>query len=201
MVFLKKDLIAFETDIHILWRTGKIRCPHHFCGGNEDILIKYFDEHVRPNDWVFSTHRNAYHWLLKTGDAEYLFDQIVMKNNSMHIIDLKRRFISTAIVGGGCGPAVGVARAIKEAGDNDERVHCFVGDGAVDQGWFWEAIRYAVGWELPIVFIIEDNNRSVETDKNTRWGKMINIDGWPHVYRYQYTPTYPHVGDGGPIQW
>jgi len=196
----KEELIAFEEGLKTLWHEGKIKCPHHFCGGNEDVLIKYFKDHVGPKDWVFSTHRSAYHWLLKTGDTEFLMDQILNKNNSMHIIDLKRRFISTAIVGGGCGPAVGTARAIYEAGDN-ERVHCFVGDGAMDQGWFWEAIRYAIGWELPIVFIIEDNNRSVCTDKATRWGKMINIDSWPHIFRYEYKATYPHCGDGRAIEW
>lgn len=200
----KEDLISFETDMRILWHTGKIKCPHHFCGGNEGQLIEYFRKHVRPDDWVFSTHRNAYHWLLKTGDVAYLEKQILKHNNSMHIIDVKRRFISTAIVGGNVGPAVGVAKAIKIAGSL-EHVHCFVGDGATDQGWFWEAYRYANFFDLPITFIIEDNNRSVESNKAARWGHPFRFDfinSQSHkIYYYQYTPTYPHCGDGRAIEW
>lgn len=195
----KEQLIAIEKVFVDLWHQGWIKCPHHFCGGNEEVLIKYFNLFVRPWDWVFSTHRNAYHWLLKTDDTLFLTDQIIRCKNSMHIIDVNRRFISTAIVGGNVGPAVGTAKAIREA-NSDEHVHCFVGDGATDQGWFWEALRYARGWDLPITFIIEDNNRSVCTDKKTRWGKDHLILG-PKVMYYQYTPTYPHVGDGKAIEW
>ena len=195
----KQELIDFENSVALLWRNGLIKTPVHFCGGNEDQLIEYF-KRVGPDDWVFSTHRNAYHWLLKTGDTGYLIKQI-MAGNSMHIIDLSRRFISSAIVGGNCGPAVGTAYAIKLA-RSGEHVHCFVGDGATDQGWFFEAMRYAVGQELPITFIIEDNNRSVETTVIQRWG--VRASTFPDntkVFRYSYKPTYPHCGDGALISW
>ena len=199
----KDQLIHFEDSIKLLWEAGKIHCPVHFCGGNEDQLIEYF-KRVKPDDWVFSTWRNAYHWLLKTGDFEFLYNKVVNENNSMHIIDLKRKFISSAIVGGTCGPAVGVAKAIKMKGGTN-KVHCFIGDGACDSGWFWEALRYAHGWDLPITFIVESNDRSVCTDIKTRWGKEGNLDGllrdWPKVWYYEYTPTYPHVGTGKWVNW
>ena len=200
----KQDLIYFEDDMRVLWESGHIHCPHHFCGGNEDVLIKYFTDHFVPGDWIFSTHRNTYHWLLATGDKEFLREQILKKNNSMHIIDLSRHFVSTAIVGGNVGLAVGVAKAIKLAGQVN-RVHCFVGDGACDQGWFWEALRYAIGFDLPITFIIENNNRSVTTTIEQRWGEkdreMQELWDTPKVFYYHYAPIFPHVGTGVQIQW
>lgn len=200
----KQDLIDFEDDMRILWESGQIHCPHHFCGGNEDILINYFQKNVSPNDWVFSTHRNAYHWLLHTGDKNFLRTEILKRNNSMHIIDVHRRFISTAIVGGNVGLAVGVAKAIKLAGQSN-KVHCFVGDGACDQGWFWEALRYAIGHDLPITFVIENNNRSVTTTIEQRWGEkdreMQELWDTPKVFYYHYTPIFPHVGTGVQIKW
>jgi pyruvate dehydrogenase E1 component alpha subunit len=200
----KEELIAFENEIKVLWEAGEMRCPHHFCGGNEDQLIGYFQK-VKPDDWVFSTWRSAYHWLLKTGDKEWLRGKILVQNNSMHIIDLTRKFISTAIVGGNCAPAVGTAKAIKLKGGTNW-VHCFIGDGGCDQGWFSEAVRYARGWNLPITFIIEDNNRSVCTDIQTRWGpwdnfKCFSHNNIDHLYYYSYTPTYPHVGTGKWVQF
>jgi len=199
-----KELIAFEERIKREWEAGRIRCPHHFCGGNEVELLNYFYMFVKPGDWVFSTHRNAYHYLLHTDNTEYLFDQIVNRRNSMHIIDLPNRFVSTGIVGGNCAPAVGTALGIKLAGGN-ERVHCFVGDGACDQGWFFEALRYAAGQELPITFIIEDNDRSVATPYKERWGKGQSwpqvFNGPEYVYRYKYTPNYPHVGTGKHVEF
>ena len=198
----KEELIAFENEIKVLWEAGKIHCPHHFCGGNEDQLLEYFQK-VKPNDWVFSTWRSAYHWLLKTGDEKYLYDKITVDHNSMHIIDLDRRFISTAIVGGNCAPAVGVAKGIRLRGGVNW-VHCFVGDGCTDEGWFWEALRYAQGQDLDITFVVENNNRSVCTPIKNRWGIRDNwvekLKTEPKVYYYEYQALYPHCGSGKYIQ-
>jgi pyruvate dehydrogenase E1 component alpha subunit len=192
----KEELIAFEDEIKVLWEAGKIRCPHHFCGGNEDQLISYFQK-VKPDDWIFSTWRSAYHWLLKTNDADFLRHKILVENNSMHIIDIPRKFISTAIVGGNVGPAVGTAKAIKMKGGTNH-VHVFCGDGGADEGFFWEALRYAQGQDLNITFVIENNNRSVCTPIKDRWGAK---DNWIErlktelkVYYYEYSPTYSHCG-------
>ena len=198
----KEQLIAFEKDIEEKWNKGLIHCPVHFCGGNEVQLIGYFNEHVKPNDWILSTWRNHYHWLLATEDEQFLLNKILKENNSMHIIDLKRKFISTAIVGGNAAMAVGIAKAIKLNGGK-EKVHCFIGDGGCDSGWFWEALRYARGNDLNIKFIIENNNRSVCTDIKTRWGEKdnlrLNLESMGYmkdekIYYYEYIAQYPHCG-------
>jgi pyruvate dehydrogenase E1 component alpha subunit len=97
---------------------------------------------------------------------------------------------------------VGVASAIKRDGKNTH-VWTFLGDGATDEGAFYEAHRYAVGHDLPITFIIEDNNRSVETPDSVRWGASTAEKGFKDcnvaedkILYYSYKPTRPHVGTG-----
>jgi TPP-dependent pyruvate/acetoin dehydrogenase alpha subunit len=192
----KQQLINFEDSIKQLWESGELKCLCHFAGGNEDQLIEYF-KCVGEDDWCFSTWRSSYHFLLKTGDFEYLYDQIVNKNNSMHITDVSRRFVSSAIVGGTCAMAVGVANALKLAG-KASWVHCFIGDGGTDQGWFSEALKYAEARDLPITFVIENNDRSVESSIAQRWGnELVSCK----QFAYDYEPTYPHVGSGKWVQF
>jgi deoxyxylulose-5-phosphate synthase len=75
-------------------------------------------------------------------------------------------------------------------------VWCFLGDGAEDEGHLYEAARYVDGWELPCKFIIEDNDRSVNAPKAVRWGKSDKGKQPDCVWRYSYTPTWPHGGTG-----
>ena len=189
----KEELIAFEKEIIPLWDAGKIPYPIHFCGGNEDALIEIFSK-IKPGDYIFSTHRAHYHYLLAGGSKEKL-KEMIMTGYSMRIIDKELNFISSSIVSGATAIATGVALAIKRKGDN-KHVWCFIGDGAEDTGHFYEAVRYADGHDLPCTFVIEDNNYSVETPKSARNGSSdIN---WPtkHVIKYKYEKTYPHVGSG-----
>jgi len=204
----RADLIAFEHKVAEAFERGEIKAPVHLSGGNEDVLIQIF-EHIDKEDWVFSTHRNHYHYLLHTGDKEGLWDEIVGeakslcggRSRSMHTCNIKHHFISSAIVGGCCSIAVGVALGLKKSG-SERKVWCFVGDGATDSGWFFEALRYAQDNDLPIVFVVEDNDRSVETCLRDRWGQN---DRWfsnlNKVWYYRYVSTYPHVGSGKFVSW
>lgn len=188
----KEEMINFEKKIAQLWEKAKIPYPVHFAGGNEDQLIKIFKE-IGKRDYIFSTHRSHYHYLLAGGSQNHL-EEMIMQGKSMHIFDKELNFLSTAIVAGGPAIATGVALAFKKKSSNN-KVWCFVGDGAEDEGHFYEAVRYVDGYNLPCTFIIEDNDRSVKTPKIERYGKsQIN---WPKcVKRYNYTATFPHVGNG-----
>jgi len=188
----KYDLIEFERKIERLWESAKIPYPVHLSGGNEDQLIEIFKE-IKKGDYIFSTHRSHYHYLLAGGSSKEL-ERKIINGESMHIFDKKLNFFSSSIVAGCCSIAVGVAWALKRKGSKNH-VWCFVGDGAEDEGHFYEAVRYVDGWDLPCTFIIEDNNLSVETPKEERYGKS-RID-WPLcVRRYYYKRKYPHVGTG-----
>ena len=118
----------------------------------------------------------------------------------MHTIDVQNRFYSSAIVSGYVGIAVGVALGLRKAHSN-RKVYCFCGDGSTDEGWFTEAWKYAVGWNLPITFVIEDNNRSVCTDQQSRWGMKVTFPFTDKIIYYRYTPAWPHVGSGREIEW
>jgi pyruvate dehydrogenase E1 component alpha subunit len=202
------QLIAFEKRVEEAFKRGEVNCPIHLSGGNEEQLIRIFEK-INEDDYVFSTHRNHYHYLLKGGCPEKLFDEILGKptgccggkGRSMHIFDNDIKFYTSAIIGGTCGIATGVALGIK-ANHGTNKVWCFVGDGAVDNGWFWEAVRYAYCRELPLTFIVEDNDLAVESTYEDRWRRRITIET-PHfsageliVEYYQYTRKYPHVGVG-----
>lgn len=189
-VISKKELIDFEKEIANLFDRGEIPYLIHLSGGNEDQLIEIF-KNINPGDYIFSTHRSHYHYLLAGGSKEKLKEKI-LNGQSMFVFDKKLNFLCSSIVAGTPSIAAGVALALKRKGSK-KRVWCFVGDGAEDEGHFCEAARYVDGWDLPCTFIIEDNNRSVNTPKSERYGKSeIN---WPNcVKRYLYTPTYPHGG-------
>lgn len=206
----KWDFMAlrkFEKDLAKLFEEGKINAPLHLCGGNEKQLISIFKE-IKEHDYVFSTHRSHYHYLLKGGSAEKLLDEVLGKETgickgkgrSMHIYDKELNFYTSAIVAGTCAIACGVATAIKNECGQDQNsgrphVWCFVGDGAEDSGHFTEAVRFANGRELPITFIIEDNDFSIDSTKEKRWHLYDPIND-RRILRYTYQRTYPHVGIG-----
>lgn len=190
----KKELIEFENTIAGRWNNAEIHYYIHLSGGNEKQLIEIFKE-IKEDDYVFSTHRSHYHYLLKGGSPEEL-EKKILKGESMHIIDKGLKFISSAILSGTPSIAAGIALALKRK-KSKNKVWCFIGDGAEDEGHFYEAVRYVDGWDLPCTFIIEDNNRSVGTPKSERYGK--SEIKWPScVRRYNYDPTTLHAGTG---QW
>jgi pyruvate dehydrogenase E1 component alpha subunit len=191
-MYSKEELIVFEAKIAQMWENAEIPYPVHLSGGNEDELIEIFQE-IKSGDYVFSTHRSHYHYLLAGGSMDHL-EKMIRDGNSMHIFDRKLNFFTSAIVSGCPGIAAGTATALKRK-NSHQRVWCFVGDGAEDEGHFYEAVRYVDGQNLPCTFIIEDNNRSVETPKENRYGESLIM--WPKcVRRYTYSSTWPHVGTG-----
>lgn len=190
--YTPEALIKFEKKIVDLFEDAQIPYPIHLSGGNESQLIEIYKE-IKKGDYVFSTHRSHYHYLL-AGGSEKSLRQKILNGKSMHVFDKQINFLSSAIVAGTPAIAAGVAAGLKRKGTT-QKVWCFIGDGAEDEGHFYEAVRYVDGHDLPCIFIIEDNDRSVETPKKIRYGK--SQIKWPEcVRRYSYTPTYPHVGTG-----
>lgn len=218
-----EELIAFEEEIKDLFLEKRIRCPIHLSGGNEQALIEVFRK-VKPEDWVFSTHRSHYHALLKGISPEWLKAEI-LDGRSMQIMNPEARFFSSSIVAGILPIAVGRAMAVKRS-RGSERVWCFVGDMASEGGAFYESTKYASHHELPVTFVIEDNGFSTDTPTAKVWGlpegRSINllrvhvrheppvpfviedngivriIDQWldGKILYYRYQRTFPHVGCG-----
>jgi Dehydrogenase E1 component/Transketolase, pyrimidine binding domain len=194
----KEELIAFEDRIKALYFDNKLPFLFHLSGGNENELINIFHR-IAPDDYVLSNHRSHYHALLHGIEPDVLEDRI-LNGRSMFIYDREKNFFCSAIIGGTPAIAVGIAWALKQKG-SEQHVWCFIGDGTEDSGHLFEAVRYAEGWDLPVTFIIECNDRSVEATNAERWGTQGNFDwSWTtHVIKYDYKITYPHMRAPGMI--
>jgi hypothetical protein len=192
-----EELISFEDRIGELYLDNKLPFLFHLSGGNENQLIDIF-ENIKEGDYVISNHRSHYHALLHGIPPETVEDRI-LNGRSMFIYDRERNFFCSAIIGGTPAIAAGIAWALKRKGSS-QRVWCFIGDGTEDSGHTYEAVRYVDGFDLPCTFVIENNNRSVESTNDERWGKTADYQ-WnsPSVIKYHYDITYPHARKPGMI--
>ncbi len=191
----KDDLIAFENRIGKHYENGDLPFLFHLSGGNEDQLIELF-KNIDEKDYVLSNHRSHYHALLHGISPEKL-EKMIIDGRSMFVYDKDKNFFCSAIIGGTPGIAIGIAWALKRK-RSKQKVWCFVGDGTEDNGHLFEAIRYAEGWDLPCIFVIENNNRSVEATNADRWGATSDYE-WNSnkVIKYKYDITFPHARKPG----
>ncbi len=185
-------LQSFETDIERLFESGQIKAPVHLAGGNEQQLIDIF-KGIHRDDWVLTTWRSHFHCLLRGVPPQEVKDAIVA-GHSIALCFPNYRILSSALVGGICPIAVGLAWAIKARGGK-EKVHAFIGDMTSDAGINQECWRYTAGHNLPVHWVIEDNGKSVMTDTYEAWGHHNDVDVFSET-RYEYEMTKPHVGIG-----
>lgn len=203
MKYTPQALIEFENLVCEAWRNKEIRAPVHLYYGNEEQMIEVFDE-VREQDWVFCSWRSHYQCLLKGVPPDTLI-QDIKNGRSMALNYPEYRVMSSAIVTGVIPIATGKSFDIKRKG-LDEHVYCFVGDMTAETGCFTENWKYASNYNLPITFVIEDNNKSVCTDTRKTWNK--ENDSWETISKfsnkiiyYKYENKYPHAGTGERIQF
>lgn len=185
-----EELLAFEEDIAAEFEAGNIPHPVHLAGGNEVQLIDLFQRIDKDVDWVACSWRSHYHALLKGVPPEQV-KAAIMAGRSIALCFPEHRMISSAIVGGICPIALGIAWALKRSGERGT-VWCFVGDMTAVTGIFTECVRYAMGHDLPIQFVLEDNGMSVCTPTREVWGTQMSSK----FGGYSYKLTRPHVGTG-----
>jgi len=186
-----QHLIDFESKVRDTYEAGKIKGPIHLAKNNEEQLIEIF-QYISPDDWVFVPWRNHYHALLHGVDPIKLFNSIV-EGRSMGTNNLEPNFYASSIVGGIIPLALGAALALKTKG-SDRRVWCFVGDMTMETGVFHEAYKYAKNFDLPLQWVVEDNDMSVHTPTEMAWGKKQGVP--EGVIYYKYEMEYPHHGTG-----
>jgi len=153
----------------------KMRCPVHLSIGQEAVAAGA-GLALRAEDYAVSTHRGHAHYLGKGGDLKAMLAEIHGKvagcsrgrGGSMHLIDRSVNFMgTTAIVGNSIPIGVGLGLASKLEGK--QRISCvFVGDGAVEEGVFYEAANFAAVQKLPVLFICENNLYSVYSPLSVR---------------------------------
>lgn len=161
----------------------KMRCPTHLCLGQE-AAPAVFGHLVEKEDIFVGTYRSHGHYLAKGGDLLALFAEILGAEKgcsrgyggSMHILDTEHNFYGTsAIVGAGVPIATGAAYSFKY-NDKHNVVICFIGDGAVEEGAVYESVNFAILYDLPIVYVCENNRLAVTTPIELRTKKTQLYD-------------------------
>ncbi len=198
--YTEQELIDFETNVAEVFNSGVIKSPVHLYDGNEKQIINVF-ENISDEDWIFCTWRSHYQCLLKGVPPETLMNDI-KAGKSITLCYPEYKIYSSAIVTGSIPISTGVAMDIKRKNQKNH-VWCFVGDMASETGAFFENYKYALNHDLPITFVIEDNNKSVCTDTRKVWNTNLltfNQDSEKIIY-YNYQSRYPHAGAGKRIQF
>lgn len=154
----------FEAKCAELYQAQKIRGFLHLYDGEEAVAVGIM-EVLEDRDAVVATYRDHGHALARGLPMGPLMAEMFGKvegcargrGGSMHFFDRKRRFFGgNAIVGGGLPLAVGIAMADKELATGGLAV-CFFGEGAAGEGEFHESMNLAELWELPVLFVCENN--------------------------------------------
>lgn len=154
----------FEQRIVELYPEQEIRTPVHLCVGQEAIAAGVC-AHLRPEDTIFTTHRNHGHCLAKGMGLKRMLAEFYGKETgccggkggSMHPCDPALGILgTTAIVGGGIPLAVGAAWANQMRGLDNVAV-TFFGDGATEEGTFHESLNFATLKKIPVIFVCENN--------------------------------------------
>lgn len=172
-----------EKVIQKYYNDNDMKTPMHMSIGEEAIVAGICGA-LSKKDQVFGTHRSHALYIAKTEETDMFFAELYGKENgiaqgkcgSMHLFNYEFGFMGgSAIVGGNFAMAVGSAFANK-FNKNDKIVIVFFGDGAIEEGSFWESFNLACLWKLPIIFVCEDNRLAVYTSKKNRQGYNNIVD-------------------------
>lgn len=154
----------FEEEANRQQAFGNVQGSFHMYIGEEAVAVG-FCAHLRPDDYIVGTHRSHGHFIAKGGRIERMMAELFGreggicrgKGGSMHVADFSVGMLgANGIVGGGFGPATGAALASQLRGDDRVTV-CFFGDGAMQRGTFHEAINIGAIWNLPVIYVCENN--------------------------------------------
>lgn len=150
---------------------GPIPGEMHLSNGQEPCAVGVC-AHLDAGDIVTSTHRPHHVAIAKGVDLKRMAAEIFGKaaglsggrGGHMHIFDPAVNFSCSGIIAQGMGPAVGAALSRKLQGKPGVAV-AFLGEGAVNQGAFHETLNLAALWQLPVVFVVEDNDWGISVSK------------------------------------
>ncbi len=148
-----------------------VRGPLHLSTGQEAVAAGVC-AHLARTDYLTSTHRGHGHTLAKGADTKAMMCELFGrasgtnkgKGGSMHIADFNVGMLgANGVVAAGIPIAVGAAHSLKIRGKS-AIVACFFGDGAINRGPFLEGLNWAKIYELPVLFVCEDNRYSATTE-------------------------------------
>jgi pyruvate dehydrogenase E1 component alpha subunit len=165
---------TFEETAADLFLKGQIPGFLHVYIGEEAVAAGVM-AHLTDQDYISSTHRGHGHAVAKGARLDMMMAELHGKKTgychgkggSMHIADLDLGMLgANGIVGGGVPIATGAGLALKLQG-TDRVCVCFFGDGASNTGAFYEGVNLASVWDLPVVFVCENNQYAESTPRAT----------------------------------
>ncbi|MCV4223861.1 thiamine pyrophosphate-dependent dehydrogenase E1 component subunit alpha [Pseudomonas aeruginosa] len=168
-----RTIRAFEERLHVEFATGEIPGFVHLYAGEEASAAGVM-AHLRNDDCIASTHRGHGHCIAKGVDVHGMMAEIYGKKTgvcqgkggSMHIADLEKGMLgANGIVGAGAPLAAAPALAAKLKGSDAVAV-AFFGDGGSNEGAVFEAMNLAAVWNLPCLFVAENNGYAEATAAN-----------------------------------
>ena len=168
-----RTIREFEERLHVDFARGDIPGFVHLYAGEEAAATGIM-LHRNDGDRIASTHRGHGHCIAKGVDVAEMMKEIYGKKGgacqgkggSMHIADLDRGMMgANGILGAGAPLACGAALAAKYRGKGEVAIS-FVGDGASNQGMFLESLNLAAVWNLPAIFVVENNGYAESTSRD-----------------------------------
>jgi pyruvate dehydrogenase E1 component alpha subunit len=168
---------AFEEMVDDLFMRGLVHGTTHLSIGEEAVPTGAIAA-LRPDDYITSTHRGHGHCIAKGADLRLMTAELLGRETgycrgrggSMHIADVESGNLgANGVVGGGIPIATGVGLSIRLRGTGQVCL-CFFGDGAANEGTFHESINLASVWDLPVVYLCENNlyGMSMSTRRSMR---------------------------------
>ncbi|RME83693.1 MAG: thiamine pyrophosphate-dependent dehydrogenase E1 component subunit alpha [Caldilineae bacterium] len=173
-IYFEGKLPAFDIG------SGPVPGEMHLAAGQEPPAVGVC-AHLRPDDTVTGPHRAHHIAIAKGVDLKKMAAEIFGKDTGlghgkgghMHLFDVEHKFGCSGIIGAGMPVAAGAALAAKKTGRDSVAV-AFFGEGAANQGVFHETLNIAALWDLPVIFVCEDNSWAISVPKEKSTAIMDN---------------------------
>ncbi len=172
---------AFEEQLAKLFEQGLLGGTSHFCIGQEACAVGVISA-AQDDDWLISNHRGHGHLLARGLEVQKVMSELLGRSDgycggrggSQHLSAPEKFFLGTnGITGGGLPIATGAALALQYLGRSQVAI-VFFGDGASNQGTFHESLNMASLWQLPVLYVCENNRYGMSNpvDKSCAGGKI-----------------------------
>jgi TPP-dependent pyruvate/acetoin dehydrogenase alpha subunit len=165
-----------EEEVARIYPSDKIKSPVHLSIGQEAVAVGVIGPQ-QAADIVSGTYRSHAAYIAKGGDLPRMFAELYGKDTgcargkggSMHLADYSHNILGTSAVVGTTVPiALGYALALKREGQG-RVVAAFFGDGATEEGAFYESLNFAALHRLPVLFVCENNGYAIHEPLSKRW--------------------------------
>jgi len=161
---------CFEEKVDWLFSRGMLGGTTHLCIGQEAVAAGVVSA-LAPDDYIVSTHRGHGHLLARGADPARVFAELLGlregycrgRGGTQHMSAADLNFLGTnGVTGGGIPIATGAGLSIRLRGEGRVSV-CFFGDGASNTGAFYESLNMAALWDLPVLYVCENNLYGMST--------------------------------------